>query len=82
LVCNRKPINECSGWLVDADSRPSFAQLRDEFLKMSRDPARYLVIKVNSATKFTFWPQLLSHIAYTIIQTCFGLQYVTIYRHS
>ena len=49
-LINVKRINECSGWLVDADSRPSFAQLRDEFLKMSRDPSRYLVIKVNTGT--------------------------------
>ncbi|KAL4217428.1 Receptor tyrosine-protein kinase erbB-2 [Mactra antiquata] len=31
-------------WMLDADSRPSFAELAEEFAKMSRDPGRYLVI--------------------------------------
>jgi len=34
---------------VDADSRPSFAVLHDEFTKMLRDPERYLVIEVSSS---------------------------------
>ena len=36
-----------SGWMLDADSRPSFRELEDEFAKMSRDPGRYLVIEVS-----------------------------------
>jgi len=35
------------GWLVDAASRPSFAGLNEEFSNMSKDPGRYLVVKVN-----------------------------------
>lgn len=31
-------------WVLDADSRPSFKELADEFAKMARDPGRYLVI--------------------------------------
>ncbi|XP_071057368.1 epidermal growth factor receptor isoform X2 [Onthophagus taurus] len=31
-------------WVLDADSRPSFEELADDFAKMSRDPGRYLVI--------------------------------------
>jgi len=31
-------------WMLDADSRPSFKELADEFAKMARDPGRYLVI--------------------------------------
>jgi len=31
---------------VDADGRPSFSQLHEEFTEMSRDPERYLVIEV------------------------------------
>ncbi|XP_037071793.1 epidermal growth factor receptor-like [Pollicipes pollicipes] len=31
-------------WMLDADSRPNFKELADEFAKMSRDPGRYLVI--------------------------------------
>ncbi|XP_046400809.1 epidermal growth factor receptor isoform X2 [Ischnura elegans] len=32
-------------WMLDAESRPSFKELADEFAKMSRDPGRYLVIQ-------------------------------------
>jgi len=31
-------------WMLDADSRPGFKELSEEFAKMSRDPGRYLVI--------------------------------------
>ncbi|XP_064646613.1 epidermal growth factor receptor-like isoform X2 [Lineus longissimus] len=31
-------------WMLDAESRPSFRELADEFEKMARDPGRYLVI--------------------------------------
>ena len=41
-------VYECLGWLVDADSRPSFSQLHAEFSKMSKDSERYLEIKVNT----------------------------------
>lgn len=33
--------------MLDADSRPSFDELTDEFAKMARDPGRYLVISVS-----------------------------------
>ncbi|XP_015515202.1 epidermal growth factor receptor isoform X1 [Neodiprion pinetum] len=32
-------------WMLDAESRPSFKELADDFAKMSRDPGRYLAIK-------------------------------------
>nr|AXK69510.1 epidermal growth factor receptor 1b [Sinonovacula constricta] len=32
-------------WMLDADSRPSFHELAEEFAKMARDPGRYLVIQ-------------------------------------
>jgi len=35
-----------TGWLVDAECRPSFSELAEEFSKMARDPGRYLVIEV------------------------------------
>ena len=35
-----------SGWVLDANSRPSFKELGDEFEKMATDPSRYLVIQV------------------------------------
>ncbi|XP_044760747.1 epidermal growth factor receptor isoform X2 [Coccinella septempunctata] len=31
-------------WMLDAESRPSFKELVDEFSKMARDPGRYLAI--------------------------------------
>lgn len=34
------------GWMIDADSRPKFRELINEFSKMARDPQRYLVIQV------------------------------------
>lgn len=33
------------GWMIDAESRPSFVELTEEFAKMARDPGRYLVIE-------------------------------------
>jgi len=36
------------GWMIDAESRPSFLELTDEFAKMARDPGRYLVIEGDS----------------------------------
>ncbi|CAL1544739.1 unnamed protein product [Lymnaea stagnalis] len=35
-------------WMLEAESRPSFRELVDEFAKMSRDPGRYLVIEGDS----------------------------------
>ncbi|XP_034255203.1 epidermal growth factor receptor isoform X2 [Thrips palmi] len=32
-------------WMLDAETRPSFKELSDEFSKMARDPGRYLVIQ-------------------------------------
>lgn len=32
-------------WMLDAESRPSFRELADEFAKMARDPGRFLVIQ-------------------------------------
>lgn len=32
-------------WMLDAESRPAFKELADEFAKMARDPGRYLVIQ-------------------------------------
>jgi len=38
--------------MLDADSRPSFEELREEFAKMARDPGRYLVIQVRSVAAY------------------------------
>jgi len=54
----------CPGWMLDAESRPSFRELADEFAKMARDPGRYLVIPVRRCepelTSFTLWMSLIS----------------------
>ena len=42
------------GWMVDTESRPSFAELTAEFSKMSKDPGRYLVIEVSTHGFQTF----------------------------
>ena len=36
-----------TGWMLDAESRPNFRELAEEFAKMARDPGRYLVITVS-----------------------------------
>ena len=46
-------VNCILGWMLDAESRPSFIELADEFAKMARDPGRYLVIQVNTAAFIT-----------------------------
>lgn len=33
--------------MIDADSRPSFQELANDYAKMARDPGRYLLIKVS-----------------------------------
>lgn len=43
----------CTGWMIDADSRPRFRELIAEFTKMARDPSRYLVIQVRLCFLFT-----------------------------
>jgi hypothetical protein len=42
------------GWMLDAESRPSFRELADEFEKMARDPGRYLVISVSKNLKLSY----------------------------
>jgi hypothetical protein len=39
---------------VEADSRPSFVELAEEFAKMARDPGRYLVIAVSNDCNICF----------------------------
>ncbi|XP_052813667.1 epidermal growth factor receptor-like isoform X2 [Mya arenaria] len=38
-------------WMLDAESRPSFIELAEEFSKMARDPGRYLVIQGDELKK-------------------------------
>jgi len=52
--------------MLDADSRPSFEELREEFAKMARDPGRYLVIPVRTLTQH-FGPCLRTHFILSLI---------------
>ena len=57
--------NAAVGWMVDADSRPTFSDLFLEFSKMAKDPGRYLVIPVKlfcTRHKGAFTPFMSSHL--------------------
>lgn len=60
-------------WMLDAESRPGFKELADEFAKMARDPGRYLVIQ---GDKFMRLPQF-SQVSfyYTEIILCFDKKF-------
>ncbi|KAK6626910.1 hypothetical protein RUM44_009387 [Polyplax serrata] len=48
-------------WMLDADTRPSFKELADDFAKMARDPGRYLVIQGDKFLRLpTYTSQLCS----------------------
>lgn len=51
-------MNNFAGWMLDADSRPSFFELTEEFAKMARDPGRYLVISVSIYAQMLLSPSL------------------------
>jgi len=44
--------------MLDAQSRPAFRELSEEFAKMARDPGRYLVIPVSITCHFCQEPGL------------------------
>lgn len=44
-------------WMLDAESRPSFKELADEFAKMARDPGRYLVIQGDKLMRLPSYTQ-------------------------
>ncbi|KRY58164.1 Epidermal growth factor receptor [Trichinella britovi] len=45
-------------WMVDADARPSFKELRESFLKMAKDPGRFLVVEGDALLRLpTYTPQ-------------------------
>jgi len=49
-LCVESSHVNVTGWVLDADSRPSFKELGDEFEKMAQDPSRYIVIVVCTFT--------------------------------
>lgn len=44
-------------WMLDAESRPSFKELAEEFAKMARDPGRYLVIQGDKLMRLPSYTQ-------------------------
>ena len=62
-----------SGWMLDADSRPTFAELAEEFAKMARDPGRYLLFPV------CFALPVHQHFFYARVTFC-GIKKKTGYR--
>ena len=49
-------------WMLDAESRPCFKELAEEFGKMSRDPGRYLAIK---GDKYMRLPSYTTQVSFT-----------------
>lgn len=48
-------------WMLDAESRPSFKELADEFAKMARDPGRYLVIPGDKLMRLPSYSPQVNH---------------------
>lgn len=44
-------------WMLDAESRPTFKELAEEFAKMARDPGRYLVIQGDKLMRLPSYTQ-------------------------
>lgn len=58
-----------SCWTLDAESRPGFKELADDFSKMARDPGRYLTIP---GDKFMRLQNILSQVS-CLLYVCFAL---------
>ena len=55
-------------WMLDAESRPSFKELADEFAKMARDPGRYLVIPGDKLMRLpSYSPQVRLPVQFLIL---------------
>lgn len=55
-------------WMLDAESRPGFKELADDFYKMARDPGRYLAIP---GDKFMRLQNTSSQVCHVILTSCF-----------
>lgn len=69
FTCSSKYINldSLAGWMLDADSRPPFKELAEEFTKMSRDPGRYLVIQGDKLMRLpSYTPQDEKELIHTL----------------
>lgn len=49
-------------WMLDAESRPGFKELAEDFAKMTRDPGRYLVIQGDKHIRLQNYPNHVSVI--------------------
>ena len=63
--------------MIDADSRPSFSELTDEFAKMARDPGRYLVIKGDSLMRLPSSSVDARDVVSSNIKQCKLYNYIT-----
>lgn len=60
-------------WMLDAESRPKFKELSEEFAKMARDPGRYLVIAGDKLMRLpTYSPQDEKELLRTLSVTTDG----------
>ena len=60
-------------WMLDAESRPSFKELADEFAKMSRDPGRYLVIQGDRFMRLPSYSTQVRNVSWLIFSGgCFS----------
>ena len=66
--------------MIDADSRPSFSELTDEFAKMARDPGRYLVIKGDSLMRLPSSSVDARDVVSSNIKKCKLYNYYCIYH--
>jgi len=73
-----------TGWVLDANSRPSFKELGDEFEKMATDPSRFLVIAVHRSITdiFVFLPSAdaaenaISHSCSVCVCVCLSVLFI------
>lgn len=62
-------------WMLDAESRPSFKELADEFAKMARDPGRYLVIQGDRFMRLPSYSSQVRSVSWLLFFTV-GSSYV------
>lgn len=53
-------------WMLDAESRPTFSELAEQFSKMARDPGRFLVVKGDQLMQL---PSFSAHDVRELIKT-------------
>jgi L1 cell adhesion molecule len=66
-------------WMLDAESRPSFKELADDFAKMARDPGRYLVIQGDRFMRLPSYSSQVRNVSWLLL---FTLDSVYIFQFS